>query len=283
MKLHTVKKGIYSSIFLALFANSALAGHASVQTIIPPPSHGKFYVGIFGGGGSTRSFDVSQYGTAYFFEELGGPLAVDAFGDTNNRSAWLFGAQVGYQASEIILHPCYQWGLVPAAEMETYYFGERSFSGHLVNDEATRLDEHDFDVSYDVRRSIFLANVVFNLNIPCVMVHPYVGLGFGAALVKISGADATQVSPPEPGVNHYNSNTGDTDPTFAGQVKVGLSYDFNPCVSVFAEYRWLYLSSSHFVFGSTIAPGHAATSAWQVKFDPHYTNIGTVGIRLNLL
>lgn len=282
MKVHIVKKGVYSSIFLFLTSFSAFAAHTGTMVSPAVPTPGKIYVGIFGGGGSTRSFDVSQYGTAYYIEASGGPLAVDAFGDTNSRSAWLIGLQTGYQAPQIILNPNSQVALVPAAELEGYYFNRRTFTGHLTNDEATRLPEHDFIVSYSMRRTVFLANAVFNLNIPCVRFHPYLGVGFGGAIVKISNADATQISPPEAGVNHYNSNTSDTAPTFAGQIKAGLSYDINDCVSLFAEYRWLYLSSTHFSFGSTVYPGHPVTSNWQVKLDPQYTNLGTVGIRFSM-
>jgi opacity protein-like surface antigen len=189
---------------------------------------------------------------------------------------------VGYQGHEILLDPKSQWALVPAAELEGYYLGNTSYTGHLINDEATRLDEHDFTVTYPIERGVFLTNAVFNLNIPCYRFHPYVGLGFGAAIVNISGADSLQVSPPEAGVNHYNSSTGDTAPTFAGQVKAGVSYDINDCLSLFAEYRWLYLSTTHFTFGSTVYPGHAVTSSWQVKLDHQNFNMGAVGIRLSL-
>jgi len=278
MKLH---KSIYSSIFLSVLTSAAFASHTEIMGSPGFASPGKFYVGVFGGGGAPREFDASQYGTAFFTEAEGGPLAVDAFGDTNHPSAWLFGAQIGYQVPGI-LNPNSQWTLTPAAELEGYYISNNSFTGHLVNDEATRLPEHDFIVNYPMKRAVFLANAVLNVNIPCLNIHPYVGAGIGGAVIRISGADATQISPPELGVNHYNSNTSDTDATFAGQIKLGLSLDITPCVSVFAEYRWLYLSSTQFSFGSTVYPGHAPTSGWQVKLDPQYYNLGAVGIRVNL-
>lgn len=281
MKLHMIKKGIYSSTVLFILSTSALAGHAWVTPAGGVMTPGKAYVGFFGGGGSTSHFDVSQFGTAFYFEASGGPLAVNAFGDTNSRSTWLAGVQVGYQAPAILLHAQSQWAVVPAMELEGYYLGKTTFTGDLTNDTA-RLPEHDFIVSYPMKRTVFLANAVFNLNIPCVAFHPYAGFGIGGAIVRISGADASQIDPPELGVNHYNSNTSDTDPTFAGQIKLGLSYDINDCINVFAEYRWLYLSNTHFLFGSTVYPAHPETSSWQVKLDPQYSNLGAVGIRFNL-
>ncbi len=133
-----------------------------------------------------------------------------------------------------------------------------------------------------MKRTVFLANAVLSFNNPCQRVHPYVGFGIGNAIVKISDASATQIEPPEEGVNHYNANTSDTDSTFAGQIKLGLSYDINNYINLFADYRWLYLASTHFVFGSTVSPSHVETSNWQVKLDPQRYNLGNVGIRIKL-
>jgi opacity protein-like surface antigen len=174
-----------------------------------------------------------------------------------------------------------QWSLVPAAELEGYYFGKRTFSGDLINN-TVRLPEHDFVVTYPMRRSVFLANAVLNLGNPCILFHPYVGVGFGGAIVKISGADALQIDPPELNVNHYNSNSSDLASTFAGQIKAGFSYDINNCVSLFAEYRYLYLSSTQFAFGSTVYPGHFETTNWNVKVKSQHYNLGDIGIRINL-
>lgn len=279
MKSSMMKKGLYASMFFSAFVSSAFANHARMMEPTLAPASGNFYIGAFGGGGSSDKFNNSQFGTAFFPEFAGGPLAVNAFGQTNSRSTWLAGAQVGYKAQEIEVNQ--QWTLGPAIELEGYYLGNNSFTGDLTND-TTRLPEHDFAVTYPMKRSVFLANAVISLDNICVRFHPYVGAGFGGAIVKIAGADAAQIAPPELGINHYNSNTSDTAPTFAGQVKAGLSYDINKYVSLFAEYRWLYLSSTHFAFGSTVYPTHVATSNWQVKVGPQQYNMGTAGVRFSL-
>jgi opacity protein-like surface antigen len=90
-----------------------------------------------------------------------------------------------------------------------------------------------------------------------------------------------QVNPPENGINHYNENSSDTNSTFAGQIKLGLNYDINKCVSLFAEYRWLYIANSHFVFGSTDYPTHVPTSTWEVNLDAQRSHLGNVGVRVN--
>ena len=281
MYLRMIKKSFYSSVLFSVLANSAFAAPiTSVKSpAINPP--GNFYLGVFGGDGSSGQFHASQFGSAFFPEAAGGPLAVNAFGHTKSQSGWLAGAQVGYQARDILFNSSLDWRVTPAIELEGYYLGNRSFTGDLINN-TTRVPEHDFVVTYPMKRSVFLTSAVLSLNNPCYLFHPYIGVGFGGAIVEISGADSTQVAPAEPGINHYNSNTSDTSPVFAGQVKAGLSYDFNEYVSLFAEYRWLYLSSTHFAFGSTDYPTHVATTNWQVKIDSQRYNMGVAGIRFNL-
>lgn len=274
-----MKIRLSSSAFLFAFTSFAFASHPPINTaFITAP--GKFYIGAFGGGGSSNDFNGSQYGTAFFTEAAGGLLAINAFGQLNNEDASFFGAQLGYQAQEIFLNSFSQWTVGPAAELEGYFMNKKSFNGDLINNTA-RLPEHDFMVSYPMKRSVFLANAVLNFNNSRFLVHPYAGLGIGSAIVRITNASAIQISPAEDGLNHYNSNTSDSNSTFAGQIKLGLGYDINKCVSLFAEYRWLYLASTDFVFGSTVFPTHVETSSWQVKLDAQKYNLGNVGVRFN--
>lgn len=277
MTLHI--KGIYSLI--GLFALSSGVFASETATTVSTSMPGKIYIGVFGGTGSSNSFNVAQYGTAFYTEAAGGPLAVNAFGSAGSSSTSFFGAQVGYQAPDVQLIPSATWALAPAIELEGYSTNQTSFDASL-NNNTDRLPEHAFNVSYPMTRNVFLFNTVFTLDQPCLLLHPYIGLGIGGAIVRISGADATQVSPPEAGVNHYNSNTSDTDTAFAGQIKLGLSYDINSTVSLFAEYRWLYIAATQFTFGSTVYPAHPATSSWQVSLDPQRYNFGSVGVRVNL-
>lgn len=281
MKLQAISAAILA---LAL-TSTAFAHKAEVMTVTQPApamsKPGKIYVGLFGGLGSTNELNVSQYGTAFITEASGGPLAVNAFGETGNRSASMLGLQIGYQGDDIAIHPRTLWMVAPAVELEGFTFDNETFSAELIN-ATTRLTEHDFISSFPTSRNVFLANAVFNFDHPAIVVHPYVGLGLGGAVVRISGADSTQIAPPEAGLNHFNGNTSDTSAAFAGQIKAGLAYNFNQWLSVFAEYRWVYIANTHFIFGSTIVPGHAETSSWQVNLDSQRTNIGSVGIRVSV-
>jgi hypothetical protein len=269
-----------SAVFLLALIAPAFASPAPIEAATSTLPK-KLYLGVLVGGGSSNTFNAGQFGTAYYTEAAGGPLAVNAFGHLNSRSASFFGAQMGYETEGIPLNPSSPWTLGPAAEMEGYYLSSSTFSGTLSNN-TVRLDEHDFSVSYPMSRTVFLVNAVLNFNSTRLPVHPYIGFGLGDAIVRISGANAAQTNPAEVGVNHYNASTSDTDTPFAGQIKLGLSFDFNKYVSLFADYRWLYLASSHYIFGSTVSTGHVETSSWQVKLDAQRYNMGNIGIRFKL-
>lgn len=285
MKLNGITKDIKLSGILIGILLTSVSYDAFADAMRPTQccNPGKIYVGLFGGTGESDKFSIRQYGTAFFGVGLGGPLAVDAFGTSNSRSAPIFGAHLGYQLMEILPTPCSNWGVAPAVEWEGYYLRKSTFTSHDVNNNTARLDEHDFLATYPTKTGVFLVNAVLNLNLPCQSrFHPYVGIGFGGAVISISNADALQVAPPEPGVNHFNAHTSDRDATFAVQGKVGLGYDLCRRISLFAEYRRLYLADSNYTFGSTISPGHAETSSWSVQFDHQHYNLGTVGIQFSL-
>ncbi|MBA2657357.1 MAG: outer membrane beta-barrel protein [Tatlockia sp.] len=245
---------------------------------------GKVYVGAFGGGGSSNKIRISQYGTAYSTEEDGGPLAVNAFGRTNSRDLWLGGGQLGFQWSDVALdYFNSHWALSPAMELEGYYLEKSTFRSHDINNDTLRLTEHDFIVSYPMSSGVFLGNAILNFNTSNLSrFKPFVGVGIGAAVVSISHADAKQISPLELGVNHYNSNTNDRVSAFAAQAKVGIKYDLCENIKLLAEYRGVYIANTSFTFGSTVFPGHSATSSWLVKFGSQYYNTGSVGIQLSV-
>lgn len=283
MKLNKKEVHITSSMLMSmLLALGCSQSHAGTMGPVVSPS-GKAYVGVFGGGGGSQSISARQFGTAFFTEAEGGPLAVNAFGTIHSSSAGLVGGQLGYQWSEIPLTLFSSMTLAPAAELEGYYIGKTTFTGHEINNDTTRLPEHDFLSSYPLQTGAFLVNAVANLNLASQPKwHPYVGAGIGAGILSISNATALQTSPPEEGVNHYNSDTSSSDSAFAAQVKVGLNYQFTDNISVFGEYRWLYVSNTDYLFGSTVYSAHAATSSWAVKLGSQNYNLGAVGLRYSV-
>lgn len=285
MKLNRIGKGIPYSISMigmlyALISTEVYAGTMGPVNL----GTGRIYAGVFGGAGTSNKVDISQFGTAYYLEAAGGPLAVNSFGKTDRRTVGFVGGQVGYQWSEILLNSFNSaWTVAPAAELEGYYLGRSKFRGHDINNDTVRLPEHDFKVTYPMSTGVFLTNAVLNLNLAnYARFHPYVGAGIGGAAIDITDAKSRQVAPPELGVNHYNSKTSDTESTFAAQAKAGLNVELTANTSVFVEYRWLYLASTSYTFGSTVYPAHVATSSWLVKINSQYYNMGAVGLRYSV-
>ncbi len=270
-----VRKLAAQAISGCIMTLSASLGYSGAMGPASIASPGKIYIGAFGGAGAMTSGDIGQYGTAFILD-VNGPLAVNAFGTSESSSMGVVGGHIGFAGpSNLGVH----LAVTPAIELEGYYMGGAEIEGHDINNETTRLPEHDFLVKYPLRTGVFLVNAVLNANNTMFgKIKPYVGVGIGSAVVSIHGASAIQLSPPEPGLNHYNSDSDDTSVTFAAQPKIGFHYDLGSSTSIFAEYRFLYLSETNYVFGSTVAAGHVATAPWQVKIKPQCYNMGTIGI-----
>ncbi|WP_019215497.1 porin family protein [Legionella tunisiensis] len=272
-----INKKAVAGCLLALSTSAAYSGAMGPVTIEPTS---RIYLGVFGGGGAVSSTDISQYGTAFLFENLGGALAVNSFGKANSSSMGMVGGHIGFAWPN---HVGVHLPITPAIELEGYYIGGAKLKGHDINNETIRLPEHDFFVRYPLKTGVALVNAVLNVDHSLFgNVKPYVGVGIGSAVVSISGASSVQLSPAEPGLNHYNADPDDKAVAFAVQPKVGLRYDFSSQASFFAEYRFLYLSETNYTFGSTIQTGHPVTAPWLVKIKPQYYNMGTVGIDFDL-
>jgi opacity protein-like surface antigen len=260
---------------LAIIASFLAAPAVASDRRLPEqatPARG-VYVGVFGGGGSSTSTDVTQLGTAFFIEAQGGPLAVNATGRTDSGGVGFIGGQIGYELS-------YRSFVQPAFELEGFYLRAGTRRGTL-NSPTDRLEEHTFDNSFSIRNSIYLANMVVSFPTLHPGVTPYIGGGIGGARVSASDANSLQVAPPEAGVNHFNSNTDSSVWTFAAQAKAGVRVALGPHAYVFGEYRYLYVGSNDQIFGNTVYPDHAPTTAWTVRFDETSYHLGTVGIGVN--
>lgn len=242
-------------------------------------NNSRTYIGAFGGGIYSNSTKMSQMGTAFFTEAEGGPLAVFATGRSKKFSSGFGGVQIGYEASRSFGN-CGMI-LATAGEFEAYFFNQKK-KGHLVNP-TDRLPEHDFYDSFKTDMSVLLVNVVFAVNSPNLcQLTPYVGGGIGAAHISLKNADSLQVDPIEAGVNHFNSRRNDTTWAFAAQAKAGLRFKIGESFHIFGEYRYLYVDSSNYILGSTVYPGHAPTSPWNVKMKDIQNNAFAFGIQFDL-
>lgn len=244
----------------------------------------RFYIGAFGGELFSNSPEMRQTGTAFFPDDDGGPLAVDTRGDSNKTTAPGFGGvQLGYAWRQCPFHiGCSDWTLTPAIEAEAFFYSERR-RGVLINIAQARLDEHDFHDSFNLYAQVYVGNAVFTLNSCCFgRFAPYVGIGIGAAHLSAQKANSLQVSPPEPGINHFNAKRNDSDWTLAVQAKAGIQYCICECLRLFVEYRFLSLDPSRYTFGSTVYPTHVPTSTWDVDLGHLLYNGFALGIQFDL-
>ncbi len=266
---------------MMLALSSTIAFAVPAPATIVQPVH--IYAGLFGGVAAPENYRVSQYATAFYTEAAGGPLAVNSFGSATASNTGIFGGKLGMQWAPVVMMPNRpEWGLAPAVEIEGAMFSKNTFTSRTSNNTA-RLEEHTFNLSLPTQTNVFLANVVLNLESARLgRFSPYVGVGVGGAFTQITNADALQLAPPEAGVNHFNSNPDGKVGSVAGQVKVGLDVVICPYITLFAEYRWLYVAGSNYVFGSTVYPAHPATSPWQVSMDAQQYNEGALGLQVNI-
>lgn len=240
------------------------------------------YIGGFGGGLYSDSTSVTQMGTAFFTEAAGGPLAVLAEGHTKKTSTGFGGVQLGYEWAESPLNfGLAGWNFASGVELEGFWYS-RTSRGHLINP-TDRLPEHDFYDTFHMDSGVYLANVIFSINNSFLgSFTPYVGGGVGATRISIKNATSTQTDPVEVGINHFNSKRNDSSWAFAAQVKTGLRYQISESFHIFGEYRYLYVDSSNYIFGSTSYPTHAATTPWNVKISNTHYNAFTFGIQYDL-
>lgn len=274
-----------------LFGNTRLLGLLALLSLnaslmacecCDPYDCSRLYVGAFGGGIYLNSTKVSQMGTAFSTQASGGPLAVNARGHTKGTSSGLGGAQIGYEWSTWPRNIGYtDWSIASAVEMEAFWYSYTA-EGRLTNP-TNRLPEHAFYDSFRVDTGVYLANAVFSLNNANFgPLSPYVGAGIGATRLSIRNATGTQVAPPEPTINHFNSKTSDSSWAFAAQAKAGLRYHVSNAFHVFGEYRYLFVDSSNYIFGSAVYPTHVPTSPWNVKVNITHCNAFVFGIQYDL-
>jgi len=270
------------STLVALLLLNSMNSSLVASECCDPCGCNRTYVGIFTGEIYSNSTGVSQMGTAFFTEAQGGPLAVFAEGHTKKTSSRFSGVTIGYELSQCPRTiGCSNWSLVPAVEVEAYWYNHTK-KGHLINS-TDRLPEHDFVDSFHMDMGVYLANAVFSLKNCCLgRFTPYIGGGIGATRISITHADSYQTSPPEQYINHFNSKKSDSSWAFAAQGKAGLRYNLCKSFQIYGEYRYLFVDTSNYIFGSTAYLTHVPTSPWNVKVKRNHYNAFTVGIQFDL-
>ncbi|PJD93714.1 MAG: hypothetical protein CK425_12555 [Parachlamydia sp.] len=271
-------KGHLASLF-ALVCLIAINPSLMAWECCEQPSCSRLYVGGFGGGIYSNSNRINQYGTAFFPEDVIGPLPVIAEGHLNKTSSGFGGAQIGYEWSKPL---CSGWSLATAGELEVFFFKHKK-KGHLINQTVIGLPEHDFSDSFHMNSSVILVNALIAIDNDCFCgFSPYAGGGIGATRISLHKADSLQVEPLETGINHFNSNRNDSTWAFAAQAKAGLRYNFCQMFHIFAEYRYLYVDAANYIFGATNYTSHVPTSSWNVKVNNVHYNAFAIGLQFDL-
>jgi opacity protein-like surface antigen len=280
LRQNTINFLFFSMVLGFLFVNLSHAAE--------PPQRG-LYLGIFGGGSASESTDMTQSGVA-FYEP---PLNVNVQGTSQSKTGAIGGSHLGYEWSEIPMGSASGWGLRPAVEIEGYYLGT-SQSGGLANSQAepaageralVPIGAHTFTDSSNLNMGVLLANSIFTFKTPWFKkIFPYVGGGIGGAITSISNANSAQtgtnsVGPAaEPGINHFNSNPNASSSSFATQGKIGIRAELLDHLSLFAEYRYLYIAATNYTFGSTVYSSHVPTTNWNTHYGSMGFNTGIFGI-----
>ena len=254
----------------ALFNASVNAGSMGAYG----PSSVGYYFSVFGGGGGVSSEATRQLMYNGTFVEV-------ASGEVNNStSVGLVGGNIGYQLM--------YWGreslkIHPALELEGYYF-KLTQKGDALDTQI--LNQADYRVTYPMNNGAILANALFSFEHPTWgWVKPYIGWGVGTVAVAIANADSTQILPPAFGINQYDPHKNALTWSFAAQLKAGVSYRIDPAFSIFAEYRYLYVSPAQMDFGSTqsVQPNASyAAYSWTLHLNSMSYNMGALGIRYAL-
>lgn len=254
-------------VFTPLSYSTALADEGGGGA----PARGA-YVSFFGGGGVSSTDTVTQFGTVFFPEVMGGPLSVNAKGRSDSNGVGLVGLQLGHEWS-------YGASLLPAVEIEGFYLAGKQRA--RLDNFSGRIAEGTFDNAFPMNNAVLLANVVLSFRTPYQSITPYVGGGIGAARISIKGADSAQISPPEAGINHFNSGPDSSAWGFAAQAKGGVRVALGNNAYVFAEYRYLFVDSTDQTFGPTVDPTHAPTTNWTVRFTDmsHHLAVGGIGFK----
>lgn len=251
------------------------------QGCCDPCSCNRMYIGVFGGSLHSDKHRVSQYGTAFFSEVTSvGPLSVIAEGRLKSTSSGFGGFQIGYEYCRPSC--CSNWSFAFGGEFEVFFFNHKK-KGHLINQTVNGLPEHDFFDTFHMDSTVLLSNFVLSFKNNCWCgITPYVGGGIGAARISLDKANSLQVEPLETGINHFNSRREDSSWAFAAQAKAGLRYKICQCFHIFAEYRYLYVDTSHYVLGATNYTTHVPTSPWNVRLKNTHYNAFAIGLQYDL-
>ncbi len=191
------------------------------------------YFGFFGGG--SWDYNVDSSGTAGLSSEQDG-------------TGWFIGAELGYQFRTA-------YPVRPAFEVELFYAADKA-----ISENATSRLSNDF---YSVN---LMVNFILALDLSdyrddvgfLASLHPYIGGGLGGAYTN---ADSSLLSGSGDGLSLGSSGKI----SFAYQFLAGLEVDLSDYVSIYGEYRRLWINN---VAGSNFS--ESDRNLWNIGFKVQY-------------
>lgn len=292
-------------VWLILLSSLGFSISAYATTTKPLEIPKNIYVGAFGGVAGADRVNAIQSAIAYRFIGQIFPgqttptdenynLYVHVAGSQKTNTGGIAGLHIGYIANEFNLGENQQWHLAPRFELEGYYLGAK-FSGVLTNpilepavlnngaaspSHSISAYQHVFVNDFNLNTGVLMLNTLFDLRSSLSSKYiPYAGAGIGFAFNTLSGANSDQTRPFNEDVNHFNADSSSSDSIFSAQTRLGLRRTISDHFSLFAEYRYLYLSPSTYTFGNTYYPGyHPDTSKWAVSLGSMNFQTGVFGI-----
>ncbi|MBM3194181.1 MAG: hypothetical protein FJZ60_00270 [Chlamydiae bacterium] len=267
---------VFCATTIALYgAKEDKNGRSATQQYENCGEKGRFYAGVYGGGGGFTVSNITQAAIKYNSPSQGGTTYVTAYGGGRTAGVGMAGLQAGYLWPDLVDNNprrATPKSVSIGTEFEGYYLGTK-LSSNLGSNFST------FNSTFPINGGTLLGSLVFHFGMyEQSRYHLFLGGAAGASVLTAHNATSYQVQPLQTGINHFNTQTTATAWTFAAQGKAGLMFDVNEHFKVSGEYRFLYLTPARFRFGSTSYAGHPPTTPWRVKFGNMFVNMGDLGI-----
>ncbi len=211
-------------------------------------------------------------------------MAVSVVGRANFQNNGLVGGAFGYQVQNLALGGKEPWHFIPAFEVEGFYLHSQ-LKANLVNPETdVAYDNNAFPIDdnsvpagqqrlndgFQYHAGFLFANVVSVFRFSTLgNIEPYLGFGLGGAFDQLTAATSSE-SQRE---NYFLPQNNAFNAVFAAQIKSGLRLAVSENINIFAEYRYIYSSTSNYRMGSKLEDAQ-----WNLDFGTMHINAGVVGV-----
>ena len=240
----------------------------------------RYYLHAFGGGFASDGVTLNQQGSIPFSDYQ---LAVSAVGRAKFQNNGLVGGALGYQVQNLVLGEKKPWHFIPAFEVEGFYLHSQ-LKANLVNPETDVAYNNKVPIvnknvpagqqrlsdGFQYHAGFLFANVVSVFRFSTLgNIEPYLGFGLGSAFDQLTAATSTESQRD----NYFLPQNNAFNAVFAAQIKSGLRLAVSENINIFAEYRYIYSSTSNYRMGSRLLDAQ-----WNLDFGTMHLNAGVLGV-----